>query len=205
MKNKKKLIALVLLLAMLIGATVGGTVAWLVTSTEPVVNTFTVGNINIDLDESVDSEFQMVPGAELPKDPSVTVKEGSEKCWVFVRIDESTNLEDFITYEVADTWICVEDRIDYAIYAYEEVVTHNNPIYILEGKGTDELKNGYVTVNSDVTKEDMDALTDATLPTLTFTAYAIQADNLKDSKDRVPKNVFEVWQLYNGEDIEDPV
>ena len=38
-----------LALVLVIGCAVGGTVAWLVSSTDPVVNTFTYGDINITL------------------------------------------------------------------------------------------------------------------------------------------------------------
>ena len=48
---KKKTIALALVLVMVFGATLGGTFAYL-TSTDEVVNTFTVGNVQIKLDEA---------------------------------------------------------------------------------------------------------------------------------------------------------
>ena len=41
-----------LALVLVIGCVAGGTVAWLVAKTEPVVNTFTYGNINITLAET---------------------------------------------------------------------------------------------------------------------------------------------------------
>ena len=49
---KKKTIALLMVVVMLFGVTVGGTIAWLTASTSKVENTFTVGNINIQLDET---------------------------------------------------------------------------------------------------------------------------------------------------------
>ena len=48
---KKKTIALALVLVMVFGATLGGTFAYL-TSTDTVTNTFTVGNVQIKLDEA---------------------------------------------------------------------------------------------------------------------------------------------------------
>ena len=47
-----KAIALILALVLTLGGVIGGTVAWLVTSSAPVVNTFTYGDINIELDET---------------------------------------------------------------------------------------------------------------------------------------------------------
>ena len=42
----------VLALTLLIGCSLGGTIAWLMDKTETVTNTFTVGDINIDLTET---------------------------------------------------------------------------------------------------------------------------------------------------------
>ena len=220
MKNKKKLIALVLLLAMLIGATVGGTVAWLVTSTQPVVNTFTIGNINIGLDESDDLDLGMVPGNDIPKDPSVTVKAGSENCWVYVKIEESANLKDFIDYDVltdyadedgelVEEWQRYNDGGEgYLLYGrYVETSDKDQTFYILVGKDEEGLENGCVTVKPEVTKEMMDELEKDTtkLPTLTFTAYAIQADNLVDAEGHDADSLWGAWAVYNGSLVPAPV
>ena len=81
MKSMKRTIAAMLAVAMLFGCVVGGTVAWLTTKTEAVVNTFTVGDINITLTETP-KDFKMVPGNTISKDPKVTVKDGSEASWI---------------------------------------------------------------------------------------------------------------------------
>ena len=48
----KKALILVSALTMAMTATVGGTVAWLVAKTDKVTNTFTYGDINIELEET---------------------------------------------------------------------------------------------------------------------------------------------------------
>ena len=48
----KNLVLLLLSLALILCAVIGGTLAWLVTETNPVVNTFTYGDINITLHET---------------------------------------------------------------------------------------------------------------------------------------------------------
>ena len=87
----KKKIALLMAMVMLFAVTTAGTLAWLKDDTDPVVNTFTVGDINIELkehnynpetkqltDEEVTSEsdYKIIPGTDLPKDPFVRVKKG---------------------------------------------------------------------------------------------------------------------------------
>ena len=54
MKNKTitKTIVLLVIAALLVGASVAGTVAYLIATSDPVVNTFTVGKVEITLDEA---------------------------------------------------------------------------------------------------------------------------------------------------------
>ena len=49
---KKKIVSLVLVFALALALGIGGTVAWLTAQTQSVVNTFTIGDINIELDET---------------------------------------------------------------------------------------------------------------------------------------------------------
>lgn len=100
-KNSGKKVVLTLLaIVLLISGAVGGTVAWLVSNTNTVTNTFTVGKITIDLEETINGNrtsakeaavenegFKIVPGASEAKDPVVTVEAGSEKCYVYVCVD----------------------------------------------------------------------------------------------------------------------
>lgn len=61
-----------LALVLVIGCAVGGTVAWLVSSTNAVVNTFTYGDINITLGETTGSDYTIIPGVNIDKNPKVT-------------------------------------------------------------------------------------------------------------------------------------
>ena len=101
-------VALVLVVAL---ASVGGTIAWLTAQTEAVTNTFTVGNINIELAETTGETYKMVPGNTIAKNPTVTVKANSEACWLFVKIEESTNLTNFISYTVDSGWTKLQDGV----------------------------------------------------------------------------------------------
>ena len=161
---KKKTLALVLTLTLLVAGVVGGTLAWLTDQTAEVKNTFTVGDINIGLTETT-TDYKMVPGNTIAKDPTVTVKANSEACWLFVKVTESANLDDFITYAIATGWT----ELEAGVY-YREVPASaaDQTFSVLAGDA--------VTVKSDVTRAMLEtAKTDA--PTLTFKAYAIQKDH----------------------------
>lgn len=164
---KKKGLALVLALTLLVVGVVAGTLAWLTAQTAPVVNTFTYGDINIDLKETTGPEYKMIPGYTITKDPTVTVLDGSEECYLFVKLEKSTNFDDYMTYEMADGWTKL-DGVDTVYYRVVDGTT--NQI----GTAYSVLKNNQVTVKGEVTKAMMDDLTTETLPKLTITAYASQ-------------------------------
>ena len=183
---KKKSLALVLALAMIVVCVVGGTLAWLTATTGSVTNTFTYGDINIKLEEtdatvaedgSATKEFKMIPGYTIAKDPKVTVLAGSEKCYLFVKVDKSTNFDTFMTYDMAAGWTQLKDASENPVPGvfYRVVDT--------AGMGTaySVLANDQVTVRDTVTKAMLNGLTEATQPTLTFTAYACQYNNSNDT------------------------
>lgn len=170
---KKKSLALVLALAMIVVCVVGGTLAWLTDKTAPVTNTFTYGDINITLAESEDLDLKMIPGYTITKDPTVTVVKDSEKCYLFVKVDKSTNFDSFMTYDMAAGWTQLKDASNNDVpgvyYRVVDASTADQEFGVL--------KDNQVTVRGDVTKGMLNALTEATRPTLTFTAYACQYNN----------------------------
>ena len=167
-----RLFVLMLALVLVLGCAVGGTVAWLVAKTDPVVNTFTYGDINITLTETrpANQQAKIIPGVDIEKDPKVTVKAGSEACWLFVKVEEEgTFVANKVTYSVADGWTQGDDTDIPANVYYREVgaVTADTDFYVLNGNK--------VTVSNSLTKED---IANITQPKLTFTAYAVQKDGM---------------------------
>lgn len=161
----KKKLTTVLAIVLVVALSVAGTYAYLTDKTGPVVNTFTVGNVNIDLTEGTGEFYKMVPGTTIGKDPKVTVKADSEACWLFVKVEKSANFADFLTYDMANGWTAL-DGVNGVFYRQVEAGAADQDFAVLA--------NNTVSVKPDVTKAMMDGLTDATRPTLTFTAYACQ-------------------------------
>lgn len=165
---KKKRVTLLVALALLVVSIVAGTLAWLTDTTAEVKNTFTTSDIDITLTESENLDLQMVPGHDITKDPLVTVKGGSEACWLFVKLDKSANFDTFMTYTKADGWT-QGDGTDIPLNVFYRSVAASD---------TDQafavLKDNKVAVRSTVTKTMMNELTANTYPTLTVTAYASQ-------------------------------
>ena len=168
---KKRTVALLLALVLVFGVAAGGTLAWLTAQSDTVVNTFTTSDIKVELKETTGTEYKMIPGYTITKDPKVKVLADSEECYLFVKLEKSTNFDSFMTYAMADGWTALPGVDD----VYYRVVTADGR------EGTSKinvpysvLKDDKVTVSGSVTKANMNALTEATYPTLTFTAYASQ-------------------------------
>lgn len=170
---KKKGWLSVVALVLVLCCTVGGTLAWLTDTTDPVTNTFTVGDIDIDLAESEDLDLKMIPGKTITKDPKVTVKAGSEACWLFVKVEKSANFADFLTYEMADGWTALTGE-DGVFWREVGAVTADTFFAVLKGNK--------VTVQNTVTKEMLQGVKEGTeRPTLAFTAYAVQKEGFDDA------------------------
>ena len=179
MKNKTnrtvsiKIAALIAAIVLVIGCTAGGTVAWLVSKPDPIVNTFTIGDINATLTETK-REFKIVPGVDIVKDPVATVEAKSEDCYLFVQLTEA-NWPTFtetgstarkVEYTVADGWTKLENGVYYRVVAKKDTDQH-----------FDVLKGNRVTVSNTLTKQEANGIADT--PKLTVAVYAVQKAGIK--------------------------
>jgi len=121
-----KTLVLALCLVIVVMSAAAGTIAYL-TATDTVTNTFTVGNIDMTVDETdVDkdgkpvpgaterveqNEYHLVPGRTYVKDPTVTITKGSDACYVrmMVTINKIAELkaifgEDFLPEAYVEGW-----------------------------------------------------------------------------------------------------
>lgn len=135
MKMNKKLRRILLTVcsaALLVCVTVGATVAYL-TSTDEVNNTFTVGSVDITLDEAaikqdettknwvedadadrVDgNKYHLLPGITYAKDPTVTVTKGSEKAYVrvLVTVNKKTALDSIFAKYAESEGLSIDDVV----------------------------------------------------------------------------------------------
>lgn len=209
--NKRSLV-LTLSLVLALATATGGTLAWLVDTSAPVKNTFTYGDVDITLDETLTdedgnpvdeegnpieddedpirtdegNEYEMLPGKEISKDPMVTVAAGSEDCWLLVEIEESANFDEFMTYAVDEKWTALEGVEN--VYYMEVTESEADQEFFV-------LKDNTVTVKSEVTKEQLNALNvgeTPNYPTMSFTAYAVQKAGVATAAD--------AWDIANSDD-----
>ena len=173
--STKALVAL-LALVLVIGCSLGGSLAWLVDKDE-VTNTFTVGDINITLGETTGNDYMILPGVDIPKDPKVTVEANSEACWLFVQVKED-NWPVFdgvrkADYQPAAGWIPLDKSNHPGVY-YREV----DAATAERGETYGVLLNNEVTVSNTLTKSEIAEVKKQGQPLLTFTAYAVQKEGV---------------------------
>ena len=189
-KARNTRIALIVCLMLVVCiAAVGGTIAWLTDSTETITNTFTSSDVDITLTETLPANktAKMVPGTTIAKNPEVKVLANSETCWLFIKVDKSSSFDTYMTYNMAAGWEQLKDTDNNDVVGvfYREVAanTADQPFAVLA--------DNKVTVKSEITKTQMDALeeTDAVQPTMAFTAYAIQ----KQSGDESSFTALDAW------------
>ena len=178
----KKIVATGSALALTAAVAVGGTLAWLQAQTETITNTFTVGNVDITLTEDVfngegilDAEnkaqaqtYRVAPGTDVTKAADVTVKSGSEDCYLFVEVVKGDTFDtNFNDVAMADGWTALTG-VD-GVYWRSVAASEENQSFPV-------LKGDKLTVKTAATNTTIDENT-----TLTFQAYAIQTDGLESA------------------------
>lgn len=180
---------------------IGGTIAYF-SSSATAKNTFTVGNVKISMDEAevektetnsfvttssrvtANSYENIYPGAELPKDPTITVKADSQNCYVgmVVSIDNYEGFSDaaqdffddyFATIDYQDGWKCVSHEDGKYILNYEKIVTNSSEDTIIDPAFEE------IDIPTSFTSEDMESLGEFNMDIL---GQAIQAQGF-DSAD----------------------
>lgn len=194
MKKTSKALLLSLCAVLLVTASVLGTMAYL-TSQDQVVNTFTVGNVAITLDEKdVDNStpgendrdkanaYKLMPGHNYEKDPIVHVDANSEDCYLFVKVvNEIANIEaeETVAQQMTEKgWVAVDAANGIYVYTTDKT----NPAVVTKGSNITVFENFTIAGNVDNT-----TLATYADKTITVNAYAIQADGFAG------KTASEIW------------
>lgn len=204
MKTAKKAMLMTLCAIILVVATVFGTMAYL-TASDEVINTFTVGNVAIKLDEvPVDANgkatagdrvqansYKLLPGLTYDKDPMVTVLANSEESYVkmTVTVNNANELDDifdpsganllaiFGGYD-ADNWTYKGNTKDAANNTRTYEFWYKETVSAGAADVALDALFDTITVPGEITKEQLSTLSDLKI---TVNAYAIQADGFADA------------------------
>lgn len=203
--KKFKALLVVACALLLVAASVFGTMAYL-TSTDTVTNTFTIGKVNIKLDEAKvnadgtsvtpaervkENSYKLLPGHTYTKDPTVTVLNGSETSYVKMTVTFSkASALDAIFAPTGAELTSIFNGYDAANWIYKgntKDATADTRTYEFWYKETvgaptadvalDALFDS-ITVPGEITKEQLATIEGMTI---TVNAYAIQADGFADA------------------------
>ena len=199
--KKAKLLTMLGAVALIGSIGVGSTLAYLSSTTDEVVNTFTVGEVKITLDESKydnatgtlnvaervksNEYIDMIPGSTYAKDPTVHVSADSEDCYVFVKI---TGLNSTLSVKKDDAefdnWTLVDSTKN--IYRYKSVVTKDAADKELEVFKNITLDLNYEPQYDKETGKLLD------IGTITVEACAVQAANLGETATEAEANALKL-------------
>ena len=185
---------------MVVCISVSATIAYLFFETPEVKNTFAYGDINIELKEhkyengdltteevNANTGYKVMPGVTEKKDPFVRVKAGSEKCYIYVTVENSVKLDNgtVVASVNIDTnnWIEVATNGDKTLYRYKEVVDVS--------KATeDRVLPVFTTVTYDAENILKTNIAQVKDDTITVVAYAYQEANItRDAADAAVKTM----------------
>ena len=203
--KKFKALLVVACALLLVAASVFGTMAYL-TSTDEVKNTFTVGKVNIKLDEAQvnadgtpvanaervkANEYKLLPGHTYNKDPMVTVLSGSESSYVKMTVTFSkaneldaifapngANLTSIFNGYDASNWSAKGNTKDAAANTRTYEFWYKEAVGAPEGNVALDALFDSITVPGEITKEQLATIEGMTI---TVNAYAIQADGFADA------------------------
>ena len=181
MKKLLKVLSVLLCMVALVVGSVAATVAYLAMETNTVEHTFTAGNINIALNSTANITEKMMPGESIVATRAVTVKQGSEKCYLFVEVTKQNNFDKFLTYEMAGDWTLLSGTTGVYYRVVEANETANQEFKVFD----------YFTANANCTKKDYDEIPADAAPNVTLTAYAVQFVGFANS-------VEGAWEVAQG-------
>ena len=163
----KRILVILLSILMLFTFGIGMTYAMLVSKSPSLVNSFVVGNIELTLTESTGSNYKLVPGTVITKDPKITVKSGSEACWLFFKLESDDALEELVTYSISSGWTALAG--EEGVYYRPVAASGADREYSL-------LSDNRVTVKTTATEDKL--MSFYGVPKMIFYAYAIQYEGI---------------------------
>lgn len=207
MKTRSKALILTLCAVLLVAASMLGTMAYL-TDNKTVTNTFTVGQVKIKLDEAkvtpdgkpvadaervTANEYKLLPGHTYTKDPTVTVKKGSESSYIkmTVTFSNAKELDDIFAPNGGANLTKIFNGYDKTSWIYKgntEDAIANTRTYefwykeAVSAPTTDVALDALfdsITVPGTITNEQLATIKGMTI---TVNAYAIQADGFATAK-----------------------
>lgn len=192
---------IVIVLAIIAVMAVGSASAYF-TDTENAVNSFTVGNVSVVVEEpgwKPEDGKNITPNKEISKDPKI-VNDGANEAYVFMEVKvpmanistaalngtlKAAALQDLFTYEINSDWLKVDEDTDgnTKIYTYAYIGADGNMKALAPDKKTTSLFTAVTFVNA------VEGQLDGKDLTIDVKAMAIQTSDLTVT---APKAILDI-------------
>jgi len=188
-RTGSKVAAVAIALVLVCCMAVGGTLAWLMDETDEVVNTFTSAELfadpttdftlwehevadedkdgqytltDVETDEGI--EYTILPGVNIPKDPTVDVVNLKSNAYLFIKV--VSTLETGLSYALDDCWEAVDGYSGIYVYTVDDSA-------VIDVQGATKTFEANILADKQiVVATDYVANTPGSL---SFTAYMVQA------------------------------
>ena len=189
----KKTLTIVMAMVLVAAVAITGTLAYMSAQAAPVTNTFKFGSMTIELDESKVNEngqiitgegamrvkentYKVAPGATVAKDPTVHVVKGSEKCYVYVSVQNNMLINDkeVASYTPNTGWTKIGENTakHTVVYKYAQAVDASSATQDLTPVFSQVTFDG-----NDITLGNVEQLNNKTI---VINAYAHQSENIEN-------------------------
>ena len=209
MKKPVMILAIILSAVLLVVASVMGTLAFLASSTA-VSNTFTVGNVGIQMFESatdkhgviIETEvgkktsdgnsYELIPGKSYAKDPTIYVNDNSVASYLFVKVKNGIQTIEaegntMKSQMIANGWQLIKDNAsgeELYLYVGEGNAIANKKTAAVTAAtiGGDNTQTSFDIFETFTVKNDVDC-SDYAGAKVTLTAFAIQVEGYTEAAD----------------------
>ena len=198
MKLSRKFLLTLTCAVLLVVGTALGTLAYF-TDSDVATNTFTVGKVDITLDEAAvnadgtpiadaarvtKNEYHLIPGGTYTKDPTIHVSADSANCWVYVKVDNGLS-----KIEAADNTVAAQMKAKGWTLIDEEKNIYAYPTMVAKDAADKDVRvfDSFTIDGNAVSNAILKTYEDAEISVI---AYAIQADGFGTA--------LEAWTTANG-------
>ncbi|MDR1960835.1 MAG: SipW-dependent-type signal peptide-containing protein [Gracilibacteraceae bacterium] len=212
--SKKKILSLVLCVALVGAVSIGATLAYLTDSTSEISNLFTIGNVSGTLQEKIEvwrangdkykeidwtsdpqTVNQILPGDTISKDPRVAIDPNSAPAYVFLVTKTDAGLGDLVDFiKSPDAFDTDHNWVQFYYSDTENYYYYNGVL----GPNATTGNNGYAKGNLTLKTNLPDSATDFNV---SFKAYLIQSAGL--TQKQAYKALYEKFNELNPDTVHD--
>lgn len=180
----KKVVTFTVAMVLLLGITIGVTLAVLMDQTETLTNVFVAGDVgDLDLKETTGRQYIVVPGETATKDPVVEFISSNVPAYVYVMIPDGWDVSgNSVSKELTDGTTTISNAITFVVDTSWTPVTGVEGLFYIPSETFVEdadktipfISGNTITYSDQLTQDFLETFSNTNVATLPLTAYAVQ-------------------------------